>query len=747
MSSPYGLIIRGFPTRPRVERMVSFRYYSRPVLQSSFLPRLGKNIFTRNTQIEDSTSSNPLLTMDKLQILKLSREEFNRLSHQEMDPVAFQKFCILMVEIIEDNLLKNNQLVRGLINGISNEDMKQTILASLRRIHMDNSIKLSMIEILDDVLSDRFRELFLYIMETIITTKDENKIQMFLSYLNHLSLLCVLNPKPLYLPYKMFHSLYDSIPSNRLGEFYTYLVNLNLTCEDEAVIAVIQQRLMKGSDLDKYRLRTGELDAKWHDTVKPFEKDALKQKLLHFTSFDMLSLFAFQAIKRNEIHDSNVYLDLLVSKFEMICQEIESSVFVIENAQETISSKVQVILRAIMFHMMTYKGANSSIEILRYMLKQKLEIKFDILYSMMNQLCEQGYYDEAVTLINHMELDSITGKQKYDLIHRIFELMALKFSKNPKVLIGYTDRLFNDIDVKYSVLDFLNDLEIPHFSDKSSVASKDKLIDLVVVDKRLTGTRFSHSSLYHIYATSFNSLSRSDLTPEFLLNLFTVYLHQVKNCNNRSFHDSKISDSILTLFLNYLMKSDPKSKIMTLTTNRTTYELSKSMVLEFFKTFKVTDHHLRPYPFEMMISSALLDNNDYAFASKLIKLSRAHRLPFTFRQIYPFIKYHFDQSEYDRAEAWYKLLIEHGVASKSPQMKEIYTIARELQWDVKGFVYRKNIIKKNHASRESKKNLNSNRLSFLGMTIDDHDVANVSSNFHDNLTAVLQQSQLSDSSK
>ncbi|WEJ95763.1 hypothetical protein PSN45_003290 [Yamadazyma tenuis] len=623
------------------------------------------------------------------------------------------------------------------------------VLVSLRRLYSNNFPKLSVIEMLEDVKSERFRQLFLYIMEMIVNTEDQSPIDLLCTYLNHMSLLNVVNTHPIVVPTELFKKVMTMTPTPRKAEMYSYMVNINFIPEDLSILRQLQYQLSKGSEIEKYIVRTGQLNAKWHDTVKPITNETLKQKMLYFFSFDNIRMFTFQAIKRKDLADSNMYLDILVSKFEQNCTEIENSVFVLDNAEEMISSRVQNIMRTVLFYLMTFKGADASIKIIHYMLKNNIEIKFEILSTIMSNLMEQGFYDEAIVVINSIKLDALNGREKKVLVDNIFKLMAGKFSDSPKVLLGYATTLFRSPDQDISITDLLNGFRILSVAFGSTKLEYVKSPNIVSasVDQNLTGVRFSHESLYHIYTTSLQNTPREEITPEFIFRLFMIYLGKIKTSKHVFLNERKISDSIVTLFLNYSMKVDPTSNKMKLIRDKNNYDTARAVLLGFFKSFKLNPSLIKPYPFELMIYSSLILHNDLSSASEFIRVSRSYKLPFTFNQLYPFIIYHYQNGQFKQAESWYKMLVSHGIKSKSSEMNRIFEIARELKWDIKGFSYRRQVNLKNRASREAMKDINDDNFSSLGARLNEDLAAfenqeKMFPNFKENLTALLQTSQL-----
>lgn len=676
---------------------------------------------------------NPLFSMSKDELLNLNGRQYNNLIKLSMDQLhEAERFCINLVEIIESHLLVDHRLIASMVNSLDDK-LKEVIFSSLKRIYNNNKVKLAVIECLDDPTSERFQQLFLEVYEIIFNT---NELDLLLNYLKNLCYLNKINTNPIILNNDLFNRTLDSLLNAKVPEFYCYLLNLNIMPENKALLRSLQRRLMtKGTDLDKYVIRTGKLDAKWHDLQNPVLEDLQKQRMLHFFSFDIIKLFAFQAIKRQDLVDATLYLDLLVTKFERISTEIENSVFVIENSETIISNHVSDILRVVLFHLMTFKGPDQCIKILNYMIKNKLEISFEMILTMMTNLRKQGCYDEAIALINSIKLSSIAKDQKHSLVVEVFQLMCNKFRHSPKIILGY----LNMFRYHEDVTKLLNELRLLGMVyEQTPNQIKIPAILAANVDKHLTDVKFTHETLCDIYEVVFDNYR---MTPEIVEVLFNQYLNTLKLPSAVKFN-FKLSDRVLTLCLNHLLKVPPSNLDMIVTKNRNNYELAKSLAVKFYQHISKhlkPQHHLklRPYPFDLLIYSGLVMHNDYSFACQLIKASTALKLPFTFNQVYPFIMYYYQQQQYDKAKSWYNVLVSHGLKATNNRSKDVYKVAKDLQWEVSGFLYRSFTIRRNHARREALMNLDKDGASFLAVDDSKSEVS-----LHDDLIVSLQHSYL-----
>ena len=103
----------------------------------------------------------------------------------------------------------------------------------------------------------------------------------------------------------------------------------------------------------------------------------------------------------------------------------------------------------------------------------------------------------------------------------------------------------------------------------------------------------------------------------------------------------------------------------------------------------------------MLIQTALLIHKDYSFALEILKLSRQRGNPFTFNQIYPFIKYHYDNKDYSEARVWYNELVKLGAGSTGIMLSELFGIAKELGWPVNSCTFKFNLTKMKRHNKEA----------------------------------------------
>lgn len=663
-------------------------------------PRIRPNPFSRPlnvplTEISPTTYPNPLFSMTKDRIMELLESELSHLLAIPYRNVAeTDDFCQNMVDIIYDQLLSDSSYAAKCCGQVSSHDVKAAVFEALQTRCASDTVRKSILSYILGPGPD-FRKSFFTSIAYITTVADklaDIRCNMLLSYLRALAKTGRINENPLLLADRLYDSVLLLIPRDRYAELYSYFLHLNIQANHIKRQDGIKRALLEGSNTEKFVVRTGWMDPRWHD-VRRYDFDALhRQRMELFFSVRDLKTFVLHAVKQSDVVDADLYLDLLVSKFENKSLSLETRL-----GDSLVEEDVQTVLHVILNHIMVFKGLQSCIKVLRYMVKNHLEVHFGTLLLVLSNLRQHGHFAEALLLVNHMDLLSLENGQKRQLVHEVVYLIHGKFPDSPKVLLGYISAIFNKVAAssyadtsQNTVPQLLADLRIL----ETVYRTKDGLskVEKANIDELLTGFELSHSALECLYESVLR-LQPTSTTPAFIQGLYEAYILQ-----KEAFSD--LNDHIITLFAKFLLKENPMESDMDLVASTASYLAACKIVDDFLLRTDLKRATSSVYLFDLMISAGLLQHNDYAYASKMIRESRKLGLPFTFNQIYPFIMYHYQRGEYSQAERWYNEITRHGVKTTSRPAKDLFKIARELNWSINGFVYRKFGIYKNYKARE-----------------------------------------------
>lgn len=685
-----------------------------------FKPNLNSSIFTRNEvghldsylNYPIDSFPNPLFRMSKSELFQLSSEEFTHLiqipyrSIQESD-----QFCIHIIDIINTYILKDANRISGIIKALrNNESIFDLIIETLRVYYEKDKIMTSVIEYMIDPSHGESRRLFFECISdiTVIRNKDSNeKAEILLNYLRVLAMIDVVNYNPLLLKTDLYKKIIRIIPSSRYAELYLYFLNVNIQTYNLKDIEILKKRLIRGSNIEKYIARTGWLNAKWHDVERSnFNKDH-KSKMVNFFSITDLKKFTEFAISNKDVVNSNLYLNLLVSKFEIKCSELAEKNFNNRVGDTTIDEDTHIVLDLILEHVMVFKGSKKCIGVLKYMLTNNLPIKLNTILIILKNLRIQGFYKEGLVLVNSMNLERLSQSERKLLVDEIINLIYLKYPDSPKILIGYLVSFFNGSEDENKVLRLLNELNvlgITYGNGQLGTISDFGLVQKANIDKLLSGFEITSNALNKLYETILNSIPKDLITPEFIYSLYEAYKTVSKGSTEKRafpiFSDNKLDDGIVLILIKYLLKEDPKSNKMDLVLTKSNYEVSKLIFNDFNDNLKLHRSNRTVYLHDLLVYTSLTVHQDYTFASSVVRLNRSEKLPLSFNQIYPFILFHYHRKEFDLAKLWYDEMVKQGVKATSPPSKELFRIARELKWNVNGFTYRKFRIHSNYKKKE-----------------------------------------------
>lgn len=654
------------------------------------LPSVGGSLFSKYglKSIGNEIKINPLLGMSKNEILSIDKDQYkswiNKVGSLPKNEIS--GLCINLVEIIEENLLKDHKMIVYLLTGLSDE-VRGIILEGLRKKYQSNHVKLSFIEVLAGASSDQAHNLIIDTFEKIMNGDHSNdeKVQMILNYSRKICDLQCVSKSTISLNTQWFYELLEILPESSFAEFYSILVNLNIKTNSPKFKA-ITGKLSKGSNSDRFIFRTGMMDPSWKDTIKAVN-DITKQRMLSYFSFEKLITFYHEAYKRDDLVDCTLYLELSVKKFELECDKYELE----GSNKQLIGKHFEEIIKYSMMHLMLFKNPHECLKILKYLRDNEIPLKFKFLNTLIKSLRQQGYYKEAILVINNLKLDNLDADSRSNIVSEIFQITNKVYGNKYEIILGYAIKMFklkNDDTIE----SMLRDLDLLQGT-----------VDLANVDGKLSGIYFTQDHLYEIYKSFF--VNNKGLRYYKVLEMFEKYIYHLQHTPMKI---DQVNDKILSLFLNYLNKTHPFDDKFILFHNTNNFEVSQKIVYDFLDTFP--EAFVKPYVFEILINQALSYNN-FNLAAELIKRSRSLNLPFTFFQIYPFIKYHYNQGQTSNAKVWYDLMTDHKVKSTNIKLNEIFKIAKELGWDNNN--YKNQQVYKTRAKKRMVENFKNDGLKFI----------------------------------
>lgn len=658
------------------------------------------------TKFGAETFPNPLFTFDKSKLMGLSEEELRHLLSIPYKSISeTDQFCFNVIQIVHESLIQNPVKAKMFLRNIRDEEIRGVILNCLKQYYKTNLVRDSILHftVFPEEAATR-RSIFTNIEDILFesSTPQAERLVLLLSYLRKLALCSSPNGTSLLLQDKTAKALLQNIPETKRAELSSYFLHINMKFSDMRMFDEFKQSLLHGSNLSCLIAKTGIIDAKWHHLNDYVFDDEHKQKMVNFFTFNDLHLFTTQAIEAHDLLDANLYLDLLVAKLETLSLKSNSNGH---------GRRVQTLLHVLLQHSMTFKGPQECLKFLRYMPQMGLEIRPATLLRVLIQLRKDECFDEALYLINNLHNCELSEHQHSMLVNEIVNVIAKKFAAHPEVIVGYFAAMFGN-----EVLHLLQRLGLLQLIYKEDFKSLDfSGIKKADIHQDLTSCDLQHSHLQVLYEVVLKYIGVGSLAPRLVTDLYHRYKSEVVLPKNSVIELLQVDDSVVALFLECLLKVLPGGLDMNLLRDKRRYEAAKLINQDFFDSVSLPAQRKKVFLYDLLISSALLQHNDYAFAAALIKHSREHKMPSTFNQIYPFIVYHYVRGEVNRAEAWYNMMVKEGVKAKSTAGDRLFSIAEECGWRIKGSLYKRTIHHRNQKARKALANMKSDHLKRMGM--------------------------------
>ncbi|KAL6453052.1 hypothetical protein SBY92_000397 [Candida maltosa Xu316] len=600
-----------------------------------------------------------------------------------------KEFVNLVKELLLKDPKKVVQLYRSLQDGKLISQAKIKICQSLS----NDPIRLSIWQYIATRKSSKNVLTIISNLKMLVETKDINAL---FNYLQKLTSTGILNTRPIILSSTDFQNMLDAVPNDQHALLYSYMVHLNLQTGNKYKMDSFKRKLWRGSNMDKYILQTGLILPNYKRTNDFELSDMQRDKLVHFCTIQDFEHFVNTSITINEPFRANFYLDCMLRKFELKCSTKRRII-----NDTNIKEDVIILLKSVINLVMKFKGGETCIKVLKYMVNENLKLDFDIYLLLLKNLKSLGNFEEFIVVLNHINLGNLTATQKQIIGDEILSLMQTRFPTSPKVIIGYVGALFGQEGLK--TLNNLKILGIPFGAGGPRVLPTIDMVQIATVDSQMKGLPLTPNSLAYVYQVLLASINDVQNSPQIIWELFEEYQKFIIN------HTwDKLDDRVITVFLNHLLRTDEEGVKLPITSKLENYEVAKRITTYY----SVQSGRISSLNIELLIQTALLIHKDYLFALKVLQISRTNKMRFTFNQLYPFIKYHYDHKEYDKAKSWYNELIKSGAGSSGPMLTELFNIAKELNWDNKGRKYKFNISRNKKKNKEALTKINLDSMLF-----------------------------------
>ncbi|EGW31699.1 uncharacterized protein SPAPADRAFT_56494 [Spathaspora passalidarum NRRL Y-27907] len=737
-------IIRRLRSNVTIKRLsVSYRELAtaarptqaRPIIPTAFKP--SQPWETELLGLPNDHPHNPLIDFSKDEIVNLTQKEYrhlNGLSYGTLEEMS--GFCLNIIEIVQEKITEDPRLVSWLIREINDTTLKETITSALAKSFQDDEVKSCIIQFIIDPTSTAFRVKFFQVFMSILElTKGDkaHKGHILLNFLEKLSRTNVINSMPLLLSGQQYHQILEIVPREKRAALFSRMVCVNLQTIATNKMERFKKILYHGTSIEKLISRTGLLFPKWHDLHKT-DFGEHNERIIEFYTVKDLSTYCNMFIDSEDPANAILYLKFLLEKYE---RKYSRGAFL--KGDTSLHEDTQSLLLVILNFVTKFKGVSHSAQVLKYLTEEGLTVDYDTYLLLMRNMRLQGYYNEAIVVMNNIDLNGISNSFKKKWAKEIMLLMRAKFPSSPKVIIGYAGALYGD--EAHRVLALFNDLKIlPIVYSNGSLEPLHSFeeVKLASVDKSLTGNKFTTEVLASIYNVLLSSIPLGTTLPRLINKLFEEYMRVIQTPETTL----DANDDVIRVFLKHLLK-DTSSTELQVSTEYENFAVAKR-IFTYYERVPLPYGEINPVNIDLLIQAALLVHKDYEFATRVMKLYRKKQSNLTFPQIYSFVKYHHEKSEYDLAKHWYDELVRQGAQYVGPLYRSLFDIARKMDWPVTGHAYKWGITKKHRRDRQAMATIHSGSLSFLGKDFPQGDLKSGQSepnavNFGSELAATLHE--------
>ncbi|OBA17991.1 hypothetical protein METBIDRAFT_80097 [Metschnikowia bicuspidata var. bicuspidata NRRL YB-4993] len=681
-----------------------------PVFTNSVFSRhkLPENVL----ELPPTTYPNPLFRLNKSQLLELKLKEIKHLvkipprSMSETD-----QFYKNIIDIFHEYLIKDTKLAVFYLDLITEPLVREAVFEYLRKFYEKELLRLSILAFIEDPLSPACRRAVKFNIYKILDDSREDPqaaANIALNYISKLALTGRVNQWTIFLAEEYLLLLYKNLPKEQWTQLFAALVQTNIKLNNIQHYNVIKDLLLAGSGLDKFVARTGMLCAKWHHTEEPYLSDTQKQKMTLYFLLNELARFTQDMIRQKDVTTLNMYLELLVTKFEALNDP----------------NHLQLVLSIMLSHSMAFKGPQECLQFLRYIVDANLQVVPKTLLRVLTALRLDQFYDEALLLVNYLHKEKLCPTERSNLVSEIIKIITGKFSRHPKIALGYFSSLFNDAN--NNALRTLKDLLLLDLVyGPGLVNSLFAVVEQAEIHEGLKNSKMTHAILRELYVVTLRSLPLEQRTsPVLISKLYEEYKKKIDEAKETDdelspFSQDQLDEKILTLFLDLLVRKDAEARDnFDLVYDPFKFATAKLIFNNFFEAQPARNTIKSTYIFDLMISSGLLKHHDLRFSLSAFKKARDLGLPITFNQVNPLIIHHYLKGEMDKAQQWFMLLIQSGAKAKSVAADRLFDIAKEQKWTYTGTRYRNAVRVKLRAARREFAKLSTNPTAGLNIGSD-----------------------------
>lgn len=325
------------------------------------------------------------------------------------------------------------------------------------------------------------------LLKSDVTSKQKSK--MLFEYFERISQTEMVNSKPILLDTKIFRTILEIIGERNHSDLYSYLLHLNIRPKSESVFKKFRGSLLMISPRSQFIANTGYINPKWYDLNQTKFNPTHTARIIEFYSF-----FELNAIHNHYVHHSDparasLFLSFMVAKLER-----EGRRELARDPESFTKHRVLVILKCVLNLIIRFKNVSSATQVLKFMKDENFNVELESLVLLLRMLRQAKEYDQFVTVLTGIQLDTLKRNERNIIVDEILLLMRDKFCSSPKVIIGYVSALFGAPQRQRSGLYILNELGILSYPYESTIASKitsTQVVQPATVDDKLKNSNLT----------------------------------------------------------------------------------------------------------------------------------------------------------------------------------------------------------------------------------------------------------------
>lgn len=638
----------------------------------------------------------PLRTMDSQTLKHLTKRELRHLHSIEFGSMEEKAdACFIVSTTMRELLHSDVKQASHIYHLLTDEEMKHVVFRHvIDTVQSDDAAKVYM-QFIAQPKSHETRSNFTKTLLKLLKSDvaPNQKSRTLFGFFERIAQTEMVNSVPIFLDVNIFRNLLDIVGESNHSDLYSYFLHLNIRPKSKSVFKKFRGSLLTTSPRSQFIANTGYIDPKWYDLNHTKFNPIHASRIIEFYSFPELNAIHNHYVNQNDPARASLFLSFMVSKLEK-----EGKNELTQKPESYTKDRVLVILNCVLNLIIKFKSVSSATQILKFMKNEHFNVKLDSLVLLLKVLRRAKEYDQFITILAGIQLDTLKRNERNTIVDEIMLLMRDKFHSSPKVIIGYVSALFGAPQRQGSGLYILNELGILSFPYESTIAAKitsTGVVQAATVDNALTNSKLTSRALSYVYQVLFNSMDVTQRHDPTVINkYFQLYVNYMAD-NSVDEPD----DKPLGVFLKYSLYVDENAEQKSLVPSGN-YYLART-IFEYYKTMHFKGNQISSTTLRKLSNTAITKFNDFAFATEVMRFAKENGKMLSFYEIFPFIKKADENRDTKRFDFWMNELTKMGVKATSRELNEFIKFCREPGPAKDAYKYKWSITKRRRDNRKA----------------------------------------------